>query len=109
MDKTCYKAEDLVQYRQIKALLPHLIGQISCMKCKILFNHKNFKMVNEDPESTSSRKQSAELIQGFQSDQLFPTAQAEERKHSDQTSLRQNHEFNLMQFDDKSDEAPQNK
>jgi hypothetical protein len=56
MDKTCYKAEDLVQYRQIKALLPHLIGQISCMKCKILFNHKNFKMVNDDPESTSSRK-----------------------------------------------------
>ena len=45
MDQSIYKVKDIVQYRQIKDLMPHLIAQISCFKCGMLYNQKNFKQV----------------------------------------------------------------
>lgn len=70
MDNKSYKAQDLVQYTQLKELMPHFIPQISCMKCQALYNPEFFKIINydtlEDGEverSLSSRDQNLDPIE----------------------------------------------
>ena len=85
-----------MQYSQIKELLPHLISQISCMKCGALYNRRNFKIVSLDRDQ---RSQPRRVSLGADREPEY----LEESKRSEAKGDKNDDgDFDLMQFDNNS-------
>ena len=82
-----YFINDLVQLEQIKEFLPHLLPQISCAKCRGLYNHNNFKLLRPQLDQIKDQSEYSDLMQFESETQDSHVINSGEEKHDDLIDL----------------------